>query len=183
MKTSEDGFTLVEILVAINLAFLALTVTIGAYLVIDKVLIQTIRKSELDYSVNQFMYNFTETLGKSENFEISNSQDSLCVRCSGGKTFVFGKTSMDMRGLDMEVLHEISGLEEFCAEIRMKDGSTLVFPEGGQLVVPAYSRTDKRAAFGSAEILSIILRIKKAEKDYSAHYYTPDISISRFNNL
>lgn len=179
MTHKNDGFTLVEVLVALNIAFIGLAIIVGAYLVISKTVSVSIKNSEKNNNAMELLYNIKNTLDKSEKFDVSFSADSIKIKCFNGKSIKLWKT-----GLMMDTIFYISDLKEVKVRITTIDSNIFQLPEDqSKLPNLEYNSEDGYFLLASASISGISIDIQPDTKKYSFTYKMPDISVMRFHNI
>lgn len=169
----QNGFTLVEIIVTINLAFLVVAFIVSFYLMVSKIFVGTTKRSEEKHVTNDFFYRLNEMLNKAEwySFQVNDSSSQLlCDRDT--VDFYEGKIS----GSCMMYLDNIENYE---ANIFFLSGDSLKISNGK---AEELSMPGKIKVLASDTIQSISMKLKK-ERIYNCNIHNKPIAYKRFKNL
>ena len=168
---NQAGFTIIELLVVINISFIAITFIIGFYLFVTKFAgnLKSNEESECEIYNNIFM--IEQVLNSSTDFTISSSdsgykivtEDSLAITISNNK---IGTN----RGLI------IDGLKYINASVKLSDGTTKVFTPRENIVYDNYT-------LAKNEIRQLEIDFSTVKNDYSIIYLTLQVSVDQFKNI
>lgn len=76
---TEKGFTILEVLVAINLSFLALTFTVSFFLFTYRLTSSIQRKIEINNDVNNILFRLEEKLNRADDFVFELTENELLL--------------------------------------------------------------------------------------------------------
>ncbi len=167
----NNGFTLFEIIVGINIGFLLLTVLVSFFLFSTKFISSTTKNLNERQNINDFLIRFETTLRKADHFYIQKLDSSFVCIVNNYDSISFNKNFISL--MDIYIISEI---ENYGVNITMESGELLSFSNGSleESFPPMIS---------SGDIISIDLDVLKNSHSYRAHYITPNISINRFRNI
>lgn len=175
MKLAKDegGFTLIEILVTINLAFLAVAFIVSFYMLINKVVIGTNKKVEERHVTYDFLYRLNESLNKADwySFQISDTSSQII---SNRDTIYFTGGSISGRRI-----MNVDNIDKYGMKIIFLSGDSLILENGraADIILPDEIRT-----YAADSISSISLRLER-NRVYNWNIYNKRIPCKRFKNL
>ena len=170
----QRGFTLIEIIVTINLAFLAVAIIVSFYLMISKIFTGTIKRSEEKHVTNDFFYKLNDMLNKAEwySFQVSDTTSQLICR-RDTVNFYEGRIS----GSNIMYLDNIKNYE---TKVYFVTGDSINISNGK--VESLFFMPGEIKTFASDSILSISLNMER-NGIYNYNIYTKPIPYKRFKNL
>jgi len=169
----EEGFTLIELMVTINLSFMALAFIISFFLMINKIFIGTTQRAEEKHITYDFFYKLGEMLNKSEQYFIQ-TNDSTSQVISGSDTLNF--SAGEITGNKFMYLNKI---ENYAMKVFFLSGDSLVLANGKaeNLMMPGEINI-----YALDSIKSISLMLEK-NRIYNSTIYNKQIPYKRFKNL
>jgi len=180
MKTklinSEDGFTLIEILVSMNLSFILITLLVTMYLFTSKFTSQTIKRITNKVEITTSLSGFFKELERADCFYFEQRDSSTVLVINNQDTIYFRKdniTSSQLFGLDRIEKYEL------CLSIESGEEIKLI---NGIIMNSTYNLQDK-LRFESPFINKISLILESCGKQYITYYIKPPYLISNFKNI
>lgn len=161
-----DGFTLIEVLVAINLAFIGVTMVVSFYLFMSKFLFSVTKKVDTNQMVFESFYRMDQILKMNEEYKIISKPDSVFFKVNDVYKIVCTRNFLGIR--DLYSMEEIDTLKIL---VTVTDGSVFDFMN--------FSGNN---GISSKDIESLVFEIVKNETAYRWRYYSPSISVNRFRN-
>lgn len=165
----EDGFTLLELLVAINVSFILITLIVSVYLFTTSFISSNIRKVERDDEVYNFVNCMNTKLDKSSSYSLFKkknniyfvfpSKDTLFIYTKKGSDFVFN-----------ELLKARVQIFTFSGE-KSEYNADETIPSNDNIV------------FDSRDIMSFVILFTFKNREYSFNHITSPISSLRFKNI
>lgn len=172
----NNGFTLIETLVSINLSVIAISLIFSFYLFAKK-FSESLSRNYMDKYVQiSFFNNLEKTLNNSDEYFIKFTEDRISIITSNEDSIFISKNAISINGIsELTKLDSISiGISTDLNEemLNWKDGvlenSTLLLNENSVLE--------------SNEIILILFEIKRNNKNCSFQYFLSPNSISRYKN-
>lgn len=177
MKLSDNkGFTLVEILVAINLAFITITLILSFYLFSSRFFFSTVKKMEESSHVNSFMINFERLLEKSESYEFLVQNDSAYFIFDDSRRIVFSSG-----GISLYRDRIIAPPDKYFLSIT-GDSLSSVSSDNGKISYEGSIGDGSGIRLISGKIRNIRLRITTLRGAYELNYSPAEISSEKFIN-
>lgn len=171
----EEGFTLIEILVGINVAFLALALISSFYLFNVKFVSAVTKKVDADIELKTAFYRLQELFSKSEIFWIENNGKYVSIIYDKKDTVFFMENSIRIKNL-----YEIKKLDEYRIICKLING-TDAFVENGKLItagkneeIKQWMNTDFSSVFGSFTV---------NKKEYNLKLFSAYVPARQFVNL
>ena len=96
IKKNEDGFTLIEILAAISLTVIAVSLIISFYLFAGKFIISPTVNLDKKQKINQFVFNLSDILQKADDFEIITNKNLVLINLDNNKKINFSPASISL---------------------------------------------------------------------------------------
>lgn len=170
----QDGFTLIEVLVAINLSFFVLTLAVSFYLFAAK-----------------FINSFNDRFEKNEaSYEFINQLDGILKESNGFQIIVRESTNFDFLGLPKEIIfNKVFTLGEIYGLANIESYKfNLITDDNINYFI---SRTDSfdtgnfpdNFSVYSQEVRNFELRFVQNGKSYNYKYQNPSYSAARFINI
>ncbi|MBI1937430.1 MAG: type II secretion system protein [Ignavibacteriales bacterium] len=169
----EKGFTLIELMVTINLSFMALAFIISFFLMINKIFIGTTKRAEEKHATYDFFYKLGEMLDKSEQYFIQTNDSTSQIISSGG-TLNF--SAGEITGNKFMYVDEI---EKYEVKVFFISGNSLILANGKAENLMTTGETNM---YASDSIKSISLMLVK-NRIYNSTIYNKQIPYKRFKNL
>ena len=169
----QKGFTLIELMITINLSFLVLAFIVSFYLMISKIFFSTTKRAEEKHVTNDFFYKLNEMLNKAEWYSFQVSDSSSQIICDRDTVdFYQGKIS----GSSIMYLDNIENYE---TNIFFLSGDSLKISNGRveNILMPGETKV-----FASDTIKSISIWLEK-NRIYNCSVYNKSIAYKRFKNL
>lgn len=175
--STNNGFTLIETLVAINLSFIAIGFIFSFYLFAQR-FTETLSRNFTDkYLIQNFFNNADRMIKSANSFEIINNNGTINITTDEQDSIVISTTSMSLKSV-----LKITELEIPLITIVLYSGKELVLqPEITENNLSQISGTD--FPLQSSKIKCIRFEIIKKDKKYSYEYFTPAYAINRFVNI
>ncbi|MDP4196297.1 MAG: hypothetical protein Q8940_14670 [Bacteroidota bacterium] len=169
----NNGFTLIEILVGINLSFIVITAGTALFLFTNKFIIGSLNRMQEKYSISSMINGFEETLKKSETFTVSISSYKTIITFDNNSVMEFSYDKITLK--NYELSHE---MDSYIISINMKTGEEVTIENG---TIKGFYK--KGNIISEDEIKSISLNITKAKNSYEMKYNIPQVSINQFRNI
>lgn len=173
----NNGFTLIETLVAINLSFIAIGFIFSFYLFAQR-FTETLSRNFTDkYLIQNF---FNKTIGMlkgADYFEIINNNGAISIVTDGLDSILISANSMSLKNI-----LNITELEKPVITLKLfSDKELILQPEITQNNLSRINGSDY--PLQSSKIKCIRFEITKKDKMYSYEYFTPAYAINRFINI
>lgn len=165
----EDGFTIIEILAGINIAFIILTIAVSFYLIVLKFTFGTLKKADEKNELTDCIYRIGEMFNKKEDFQIR-KVDGTLVQMIFNKTDTVVFSSHSIRIKNLQAVTDIE-----------KNEVLLTTRDNGELVL--FSGPNGKEFYTSAEISAIKCKIVKNKYDYRLEYLFPEVSTKYFQDI
>ncbi|MGD8782587.1 MAG: hypothetical protein PVH88_26970 [Ignavibacteria bacterium] len=170
----EEGYTLVEILVGINLSFILISLLISTYLFASKLTSSSIKQIENKMLINTFLSMLYSGLQKSETYILQEKDNSFILIINRTDTTYFSNNGVFNNGLiniGKVASNELSLFNEE-EEIVISNGVLYSDPVNGSIF-----------NFTSSDIKRIRLTIELAGKKYVMFYENPKYLKNNFKNV
>lgn len=173
----NNGFTLIETLVAINLSFIAIGFIFSFYLFAQR-FTETLSRNFTDKYLIQNFFNKTVSIIKNANYyEITEVNNAIIIITEGTDSIFISATSMSLKNILI-----IDDLEKAAITVQLfSDKELILQPEITQNNLSQINGSDY--PLQSSKIKCIGIEIIKKDKKYSYEYFTPSYAINRFNNI
>ena len=168
----NNGFTLIEIIVAINIAFIAITLIITIYIILNKVYISSAKKIEEKYFLTFSLNNLNELLRKEKYFTILIKKDTMKIDVTTKEVAVFTTKEVIIKDFV-----QIIDLTEYSINIILFDKTELVVNNKNIPLV------NTQQLISSTEIEKINIVLIKNCISYRSFFRTPLVSYKRFTNI
>jgi hypothetical protein len=167
----NNGFTLIETLVAINLSFIAVGFIFSFYLFAQR-FTDTLSRNFIDKYLIQNIFNKTVRMLKgADYFEIINNNGAISIVTDGQDFILISANSMSLKNI-----LNITELEKPILTIKLFSGKELVLQPGDiENNVSQIGGTD--FPLQSSKIKCLLFEIIKKDKKYSFEYFTPAYAI------
>lgn len=168
---NQDGFTLIEILVAIFLTVLATSFIVSFYLFATKFIKSTSTNLDEKQKINRFVFDVSEMLQKSSGFEVNIKGDVAMISLNNQKNITFSKGN-----ISIDNYYSLNDVNRYYLLINLDDGEEVTVDSKN-----INTQIEKNILANS--ISTISLEIDYKSKVYKTIYYKPQISSLRFNNI
>jgi hypothetical protein len=168
---NDDGFTLIEILVTINLTVIAVTFIVSFYLFASKFINAATTKFERDQKTAQFTYNLQNFISKSNGFNILINQKTVLLTLENGKKIIFADSI-----ISLDDYYKLTKVHQFGFSILLESGETILVNSN-----PPDSTEENNIIAG--QITNMKISIICNGKEYDVLYNKPMISTLRFTNI
>ena len=173
----NNGFTLIETLVAINLSFIAISLIFSFYLFAQKFSESLSRNYTDKYIQMSFFYNLENTLSNSDEYFIKFIGNKIIINTSNDDSIFISQDSISLNGI-----FEISKLEKINISISTDTEQDVLSWSDGVLEDPnALLKEDN--FIKSSSIHSIIFEIERNKKSLSYQILSSNASISHLKNI
>lgn len=176
MIKNEDGFTLIEILVSMNLSFILITVIMTWYLFTYKFTSGTIKKNDKKYEVTTFLYRTYDLLERSDDFCLIQKKDFAALVVGTKDTIKFGQQSISDNYFKMNL-----EIDDYTVNIEKLNGTQFTV-KGGSFFSGNFDWHDSYL-IQSTEVKKINIIITKFGKDYKLDFFNPATGIKAFTNI
>lgn len=174
-RTYSPGFTLVEILVGINLGFIVITLIVSFYLIFNKFYIGFIRKIEVKQNLFTTVYQIENLLKKQNGYDIHPIGNGCKIICNSGKSILLKEDEIWINDLPA-----ITDIVEFVISFKLKNGNALEFSfKKNSLEDPGQNYT---TSINSNQIESYSLVLKKDTYLINLSSVVPKYNLNRFEN-
>ncbi|MFH0736290.1 MAG: prepilin-type N-terminal cleavage/methylation domain-containing protein [bacterium] len=173
MKNNDSGFTLIEILVSINIGSIIIVIALFFYLFVFKFSINFANSFNEEIEVSKLLLQFENKLERLEKYEINISQNSIIIPISQIDTISICDTLLaNVHG------YSIKNIKNVAYIIQLLNGESVT----GKLNSQKYQFMENQI-IKSENISSIYISFEKQSKKYSFRYITPYLSKRRFINI
>ncbi|MFZ1288476.1 MAG: hypothetical protein WAR79_00175 [Melioribacteraceae bacterium] len=170
-----NGFTIIEIIVGINISFILLTVLITFFLFASKFVSSTTKNLDERQNTNEFFLKFESTLNRADHFYFEKIDDSYLCVVDDYDTIIINQDSCSLRKL-----FSIKNINDYNIVFNMQDGIIIKIKNGK---VDDFKMSDKDNNITSQDILELTIDIIKNHNSYRFYYINPNISINRLRNI
>lgn len=179
MKTlnKNNGFTLIETLVSINLSFIAISLIFSFYLFAQK-FSESLSRNYVDKYTQFGFFNYLEkTLNNCDEYFIAFYEDKIIINTSNEDSILISPNSISINGI-----FELTKLDSIYISISTDTNQESLNWNSGFLDDPA-SLLKMSTGFKSNKILSILFEIKRNNKQHSYTLYSIPSSDFKFQNI
>ena len=169
----SGGFTIIEILVAINISAISITLVIVFYLFTVKFFSKSAKEQELNWNNNRFFYLLNRTLRNSSTFSILTESNSISLIASRRDTILIKQDRIILKNL-----YSIKDLEKISLLIKSHNKLQLEYEDGKVIFNYTGSFPNNKLKLDEIDI-----DIKSAHFSHSFKYLSPAISANKFNDL
>ena len=167
----ENGFTLIETLIAILIMVTAVASIISFYLFANKFIKAASINLEERQKINQFVFNVSEMIYKSSEFNILINQSLVLIQLEDGK-----KINFSDKDISIQNYYELNDIEGCRFFIDLEDGENVIYDSkkndiNGIKNIPI------------EQISSMNIEIAYKSRKYKILYNKPPISILKFINI
>jgi hypothetical protein len=176
IKEHRNGFTLMELLVGINISFIVITLMVSVYLFLFKFMLSTSRNVEAKINITSGMERLVSELYKSESFELRLDGDSVSVVTDNNRQIIFEPDSISLNDICL-----ITGVENYEINVLLVNGDSKYIVDGKLAGERIFG--EEMIAVPSHDIRRLNLAVKYKDHVYRAEYFTPGISTKMFTNI
>ncbi|MCF8355209.1 MAG: prepilin-type N-terminal cleavage/methylation domain-containing protein [Melioribacteraceae bacterium] len=173
---NNKGFTLIEVLISINLSFLLVSFAYAFYLFSFQFSTKFINSYDRKNDINELFIRLTGKLESADSFEIIFSQHSTNVLLNKRDTVKFSGNSITLMNL-----YGIDEIENYNILFNLTDGEEIEIVDGA--VNRHHSISETTGNIFSADIRSIKFEISDNNKIYSLKYVNSRKGVRRFKNV
>ncbi|KAF0140068.1 MAG: hypothetical protein FD122_2703 [Stygiobacter sp.] len=173
IRFDEKGFTLVELVVVINLSFMIIAAVVSLYLLTNKYFLGTTRRFEEKEITLDFLYKLEEFLSKTDNYTFVASSDSLQI-LSIRDTINFQKDK-----ITSHILPAITDLDSMETRLSFLSGNEIIL--SGEKT-KEWIKPGETVIYSSDSITAVSLLIKRG-KVYRTTIYNKPTPYKLFRNL
>lgn len=170
---NQKGFTLVEMLVVINISFLIITAVVSLYLLANKYFFSTTKRFEEKEATLNFISKLEDSIQKADRFTVIVNQDSLQI-CSYKDTILFSKDK-----LRSKIIPSLDNIKSFGYKLSFSSGKEFVAVNDNS---PLTYAGNQKYFFSSDSIISVFISIER-DKKYSSVIYNNPTPYKLFRNL
>ncbi len=175
-KHSNNGFTIIEILVGINIGFVLLTIIVAFFLFSTKFISVTSKNFEERQNINDFLLRLNNTFRKADYFYFQQLDSTFICIIDKQDTVVFRDNSINLKNT-----YEIDELTNYKMIIQMNSGIERKIHNGTSVEL-IFDR-DQNSVLLSSDISQVKIDILINKKFYSFYYFASTISIKNFRNI
>lgn len=172
---SENGFTLIEVLVGINVAFLALALISSFYLFNVKFVSGITKKVETDIELKSAFYRLQELFSKSEIFWVEDNNKYVSIIYDKKDTVVFAGDCIIIKNL-----YEINKLNGYKLICKLANGNE-AFIDNGKWIISEKNEEKKQWLNTDMSMVAGSFLINK--KEYNLTLFSAHVSARQFVNL
>ena len=167
----ENGFTLIETLIAILIMVTAVASIISFYLFANKFIKTASINLEERQKINQFVIDVSEMIYKSNQFNLLINESLILIQLEDGK-----KISFSDKDISIQNYYELSEIEGCRFSIDLEDGENITFDS-------KKSEMNGIKNIPIEQISSMNIEIAYKSRKYKILYNKPPISILKFINI
>lgn len=175
-SNKENGFTLMEVIVGINLGFLVISVIISFFLFSTKFVKVTTTNLDERQTVNEFMLRLNKTFRSASNFNFAQTDSNYIFTINEKDTVLIGENSFSLKNI-----YGLDNIQEYNLIISSYGNENIIIQNGKLL--KAFYNDNQQLQINSGEINHIDLGFSKDGKSYNFNYISPDISVNKFRNI
>lgn len=169
----NNGFTLIETLVSINLAFIAISLVFSFYLFV-KSFYESFSSNYIEkYSTTNFFYQLEKTLNNSDEYYIQFLDEKVIIHTNENDSIIITADSISLNGViyltDLQTVKLRSST----------DPKGVDFTWAGGVLSPSKPRSIE---LQSQKIHLLSIEIERIKKKYTYVLFTPSHSINHFTN-
>jgi hypothetical protein len=172
----DSGFTLIEVLVGINITLITITIIVSFYLFSSKSITSfssgTVARNELSTCLQKTL----ELVESAEYFEIRYNNNSCNIIASASDSI-----KINSRSLSVKDVYRIEDISDIDLKVLFNDGHEIVFRIVENLS-PANTR-EAENVISSGDLARIVISFVKNKNKYSIHCTLPGIADRRFKNI
>ncbi len=172
----RNGFTLMELLVGINISFIVITMLVSVYIFLFKFMLSTSRNVEAKINITSGMETLVSELYKCESFELRLDDELISVVTKNNRLIAFDADSISLNDICI-----ITGIENYEMNVLLKNGESKYITDGKLVSHKIFG--EEMTALPSHDIKRLNLAVKYKDHIYRAEYFTPEISTNRFTNI
>jgi len=175
-KNEEYGFTLMEVIVGINLGFLVLSVVVSFFLFSTKFISATTSNLEKKQNVNEFLIRLNNSFRTSNNFVFEQKDSNYIFTLNSVDTISINKHSFSLKKQ-----YKITNIKNYELSITSYDNEKILIKDG--MLLKGFYNSGQNLFTYSGDIKVIEMMFTKNKSSYNFSYYSPDISINKFRNI
>lgn len=170
----NNGFTLIETLVSINLAFIAISLVFSFYL-FAKSFYESFSSNYIEkYSTTNFFYQLEKTLNNSDEYYIQLLDEKVIIHTIENDSIIITANSISLNGVI-----NITNLEN----VKLRSSTDTEVEHFAWISGVLSSGNSGSTELQSQKIQSLFFEIERKKTKYSYSIYSPANSIRRFTNL
>lgn len=175
-SNKENGFTLMEVIVGINLGFLVISVIISFFLFSTKFVRVTTTNLDERQTVNEFILRLNKTFRSASNFNFIQTDSNYIFAINEKDTILVGNSSFSLK-----TIYRLNNIQKYDLIISSYSKENIIIQNGKML--KAFFNYNRQLQINSGEIKNIDLAFRKDGKSYQFNYVSPDISVNKFRNI
>ena len=175
-KNSAGGFTLMEILVTINVSLILISMGVAFYLFALKFVGMTTKRLQERNNICTVLYNVKQKLQRSENFKFVGEGYKKYLILDEQDTIEIKNNALAL--IDLYKIEEIANIE---TKIVLADNDELVIENGKIIQQPMQFSLEE--GIHNYDIAAVKILVEKNEHKYQMEYYNNYQAIKRFNNI
>ncbi len=170
----NNGFTLLETLVSINLAFIAISLVFSFYL-FAKSFYESFSSNYIEkYSTTNFFYQLEKKLNNPDEYYIQFLDEKVIIYTIENDSIIITANSISLNGVI-----NITNLEN----VKLRSSTDIEEEHFAWISGVLSSGNSRSTELQSQKIQSLFFEIERKKKKYSYSIYSPTNSIRRFTNL
>lgn len=173
----NNGFTLIETLVSINISFIAISLIISFYLFTQKFSESLSKNYTNKYIEISFFNNLERALRKSDEYFINILDDKIIIKTSNDDSIYIAQDSISLNSL-----FSISNIENLDISIST-DIDNKILIKNCEIISDLTSLLVSKNSIKSNLINSIFFEIKNKKGSFSFKIYNLNISANHFKNI
>ena len=176
IKNKENGFTLIEVLVSINLSFILITLLVSLYLFTAKFISLTIKRMDSKIEITALLTRTSNLLEKADSFYFEQLDSSAVLILNNKDTVYF-----EPKNIRINSLTDFYKIDDYELSFYSKTGEETKLINGIMQNTGMMITGDLR--FQSYSIKNINLKLIKDSKQYNMFYTIPKYSINNYRNI
>lgn len=176
VSKSNSGFTMIEILVGINLSFIAITVMVSLFLFTTKYIATSLKHYDDELLLTTQLFYISTKLNRAESFIFTTNGAFPLLSTSNGLKLQFKENTIWLSDLD-----SLSGIDNYIFTIKQKNGDEKVIVKGELNSPNIFSYQETSVESPTVRSLNFDLIIDSQQ--YIINYYPKFNSIKHFQNL